>query len=221
MASLLSGANQSLGTLPNVDATPPQVVQISANQGMLLSFGRVFGSGSDALSEESDFAPFLIPALIEAVMSVLIILGEFDRKNEVEAWGHEADALDPQFVSFAQRYFGGCEAIALHEFLERHIVELDGAPSACFIVPADDEAQRSRARALLVLCSLLCRGRYAKIDVLKPHRHGMPYAELPKTVSAGWGWRDRFCDVHLLPREIADAVRLRITRQAEAQAFAS
>ena len=219
MSSLLDTAGNSLARLPAVSATPPRAVQISDGQGMLMSFARLFGFGNDALAQDSDFMPFAIPALIEMLMTILIVMGELNRPDEPGPWGATHRPIDPDLEWFARRHAQGAGAARLHEMLSGHIVELAGAPSACFVVPATQGEQRERARALLLMCSSRRRGRTVAHDVLTPFRQHLPFDELPSMATAGWSWRDEHCDVHLLPRKIADEVRRLITRQAEAELF--
>lgn len=220
MLRLLNSAEQSLKQLPTIPATPPRLVEISATQGMLMSFARFYGFGDGGeLSQTSDYMPFFIPAMIELVMTILIIIGEFGRKDQPRLWDDDAETLDPRFTQVAQRFSksGGPESV--HDFLENHIVELEGAPMSCIIVPTGDKKARSLAKDLLLLCSLLRGRRFRHIDTLRPFRTRMPFAELPQTVAGAWNWNGQFCDVHLIPPELIDKLRHRITRQAEAQLF--
>lgn len=213
MTRLLAGAATSLKAIPPVPAAPPRNVQISDSQGMLLSIARLFGFGNDPLVRESDFAPFAIPALIEALMTILIVLGEIERPRAGRRLRLSGRDTDPDLARFAALHFGGGGAARLHEIFSGHLIALDGAPKACFVVPREQGPRRDRARKLLVLCS----AEQGRGDVLTPYRRALPFSELPPLAVEGWEWRDELCDLHLVPRR--DAVRLGelLARQAEAE----
>lgn len=224
MVGLLDAAVASLKALPKVPPNPPRVTQLSNAEGILLSFARLFGFGQgDDLVQDSDYVPLLFPALIELIMTALIVLGELGRPRGFNPGGQDGyrprRPLDPSLAGFQMAHAGGSNALDLHDQIVNHLIELEGAPTVCFVVPTKPGEDRNRARKLLLLCARHGRSPRGGTHPLTPYRQRMPFAELPSLVTEGWPWRSRHVDVHLLPRTLADEVRRRLGWQAEAELF--
>lgn len=226
MVRLLDVATASLDALPKTPSSPPQVTQLSNTEGMLLSFARLFGFGNgDDLVQDSDFVPLLFPTLIEFIMTALIVLGELGRPRNgpSEAFGFGPDnnprPINPSLASFQKIHAGGSDALDLYDQFVNHLIELDGAPTVCFAVPAEPGALRQLARKLLVLIAR--HDLHDRLLPLTPYRQRMPFAELPSLVTAGWPWKSEHVDIHLLPRTLADEARRMIAWQAEAEIFSA
>jgi hypothetical protein len=226
MVRLLDVAAASLKALPKTPNSPPQVTQLSDTDGMMLSFARLFRFGkSDDLVHDSDFVPLLFPTVIELIMTALIVLGELGRPrggfSDLPGFGPDDGPrpLNPWLTTFQNDHAGGSDALDLYDRIVNHLIELEGAPTVCFAVPAEPGPARQFARKLLVLIAR--HDLTERTQPLTPYRQRLPFADLPTLVTAGWPWESEHVDLHLLPRTLADDVRRMVAQQAEAEVFSA
>lgn len=229
MVGLLNAASESLKALPKVPPNPPRATQLSNTEGMMLSFARLFDFGkNDSLVVESDYVPLLFPTLIEFIMTALILLGELRRPRTWSSgtnWFGQNDnpprPINLSLAAFQRVHAGGGSALDLHDQIINHLIELDDAATVCFAIPTEPFEARELARKLLLLLVRHDQNARRIAHPLTPYRQRMPFTELPALVTAGWPWRSRHVDIHLLPRKLADETRRRIAWQAEAELFPS